>query len=93
MGYFKFLNKIFPASPDAILKKAPESQAVSAKLAHINHVINDLSDVSFYTLELDQQVVFYINSNKGIIEILNLSGALPNPGAVDYTLITLTCCS
>ena len=46
MGYFKLLNKIFPASPDAILKKAPESEAALARMAHVNTIVNDLSDIA-----------------------------------------------
>ena len=91
MGYFKLLNKLFPASPDAILKRATDAEAAVARMAHVNPIINDLSDISFYTLELDQSTSLPINSNKGIIEIEKLYDAslVPDPAFDTNTVITL----
>jgi len=72
MGYFKFLNKIFPASPDAILKKATDAEAALARMAHVNTIVNDLSDIAHYELDLDATIDLPINTNKGVIDILNL---------------------
>lgn len=90
MGYFKFLNKIFPASPDAILKKAPESEAALARMAHVNCIVNDLSDIAFYTLELDQTNTLPINTNKGIIEIQNINSIVPDPAFDTNIIFVLT---
>ena len=72
MGYFKLLNKLFPASPDAILKKATDAEAAVARMAHVNPIINDLSDIAKYDLDLDTTSDLPINTNKGIIDIINL---------------------
>ena len=89
MGYFKLLNKLFPASPDAILKKATDAEAAVARMAHVNPIINDLSDISFYTLELDQSTILAINSNKGIIELQNIN-SLPTPDPAFDTNVVIT---
>lgn len=74
MGYFKLLSKIFPASPDQYLKKSPDAQATLARMAHLNTIVNDLSDIGHYELDLGLLVQPYtleINTNRGIIDILN----------------------
>jgi hypothetical protein len=90
MGYFKFLNKIFPASPDAILKKATDAEAALARMAHVNTIVNDLSDIAKYELDLDATNTLAINTNKGIVDVFNLGDAPPTEGFGDYVLITLT---
>ena len=66
MGYFKLLNKIFPASPDAILKKATDAEAALARMAHVNTIVNDLSDIAKYDLDVDATYILPINTNKGL---------------------------
>lgn len=90
MGYFKLLNKLFPASPDAILKKATDAEAAVARMAHVNTIVNDLSDLAKYELDLDVTNTLAINTNKGIIDIFNLGDAPPLEGFQDSVLITLT---
>lgn len=90
MGYFKFLNKIFPASPDAILKKATDAEAALARMAHVNTIVNDLSDIAHYELDLDATIDLPINTNKGVIDILNLDNTtVPDPGFDTNIVITL----
>lgn len=72
MGYFKLLNKIFPASPDAILKKATDAEAALARMAHVNTIVNDLSNLAKYDLDLTMSFSLPINTNKGIIDITGL---------------------
>jgi hypothetical protein len=90
MGYFKLLNKLFPASPDAILKKATDAEAAVARMAHVNTIVNDLSDLAKYDLDLDVTNTLAINTNKGIIDIFNLGDAPPPEGFQDYVFISLT---
>ena len=79
MGYFKLLNKLFPASPDAILKKATDAEAAVARMAHVNPIINDLSDIAKYDIVLGSSISeLSINSNKGIIDIQDLNGYVPD---------------
>ena len=65
MGYFKFLNKIFPASPDAILKKATDAEAALARMAHVNTIVNDLSDIAKYDLDLTMSMILPVNTKIG----------------------------
>lgn len=88
MGYFKLLNKIFPASPDSILKKATEAEAAVARMAHVNTIINDLSDIGRYEIDLDITTTLDVNTNKGIIDITNIDPTL-DPGFNGYSIITL----
>lgn len=90
MGYFKLLNKLFPASPDAILRKATDAEAAVARMAHVNTIVNDLSDIAKYELDLDATNTLAINTNKGIIDIFNLGDAPPLEGFQDSVFITLT---
>ena len=91
MGYFKFLNKIFPASPDAILKKAPESEAALARMAHVNCIVNDLSDIAKYDLDLTMSMILPVNTNKGIIDITGLYDiGTPDPAFDSNKIILLT---
>lgn len=90
MGYFKLLNKLFPASPDAILKKATDAEAAIARMAHVNTIVNDLSDLAHYELDVDATNTLAINTNKGIIDIINWDTVVPPEGFADYVLITLT---
>jgi hypothetical protein len=89
MGYFKLLNKLFPASPDAILKKATDAEAAVARMAHVNPIINDLSDIARYELDIDNSPYLPINSNKGIIEITQLKLNPPDISFGSYSLIIL----
>jgi len=90
MGYFKLLNKIFPASPDAILKKATDAEAALARMAHVNTIVNDLSDIAHYELDLNGVLDLPINTNKGIIDLINLDiSSLPDPGFDTNIVITL----
>ena len=89
MGYFKFLNKIFPASPDAILKKATESEAALARMAHVNTIVNDLSDIAHYELDASSSTILNINTNKGIIDITNWDAVVPDPDWASTAVITL----
>jgi hypothetical protein len=91
MGYFKLLNKIFPASPDAILKKATDAEAALARMAHVNTIVNDLSDIAKYDLDVDATYILPINTNKGIIDIINFSTiAVPDPALGSAYQIVLT---
>ena len=91
MGYFKLLNKIFPASPDAILKKATDAEAALARMAHVNMIVNDLSDIAKYDLDIDATYILPINTNKGIIDIINFDLiAVPTPGFATSYQIVLT---
>jgi len=90
MGYFKFLNKIFPASPDAILKKATDAEAALARMAHVNTIVNDLSDIAHYELDLDATSDLPINTNKGVIDIINFDTiAVPDPAFGSTVVINL----
>lgn len=90
MGYFKLLSKIFPASPDQYLKKSPDAQATLARMAHLNTIVNDLSDIGHYELDLGlfvQPYTLEINTNRGIIDILNLGGfEILGPFANSFTI-------
>lgn len=90
MGYFKLLNKLFPASPDAILKKATDAEAAIARMAHVNTIVNDLSDLAHYELDVDVTTTLAINTNKGIIDVINWDTLVPDEGFQNYVLITLT---
>lgn len=90
MGYFKLLNKIFPASPDQILKKATDAEAAVARMAHVNTIINDLSDIAKYDLDADFTLTLPINTNKGIIDIKNWDTAVPDPDWDSFTTINLS---
>jgi hypothetical protein len=90
MGYFKLINKLFPASPDQILKKATDAEAAVARMAHVNIIVNDLSDIAKYDLDLDATYILPINTNKGIIDIINFSTiAVPLPALGSAYQITL----
>lgn len=89
MGYFKFLNKIFPASPDAILKKATDAEAALARMAHVNTIVNDLSDIAKYELDASVTTVLNINTNKGIIDITNWDAVVPTEDWASSTIISL----
>jgi hypothetical protein len=89
MGYFKFLNKILPASPDAILKKATDAEAALARMAHVNTIVNDLSDIAHYELDVDTTVDLPINTNKGVIDILNWDTVVPTINFGTSQTITL----
>ena len=90
MGYFKLINKLFPASPDQILKKATDAEAAVARMAHVNIIVNDLSDIAKYDLDIDATYVLPINTNKGIIDIINFDLiAVPLPALGTEYQITL----
>lgn len=89
MGYFKLLNKIFPASPDQILKKATDAEAALARMAHVNTIVNDLSDIAHYELDASMTLTLSVNTNKGIIDITNWNTAVPDPDWNSSTIITL----
>jgi hypothetical protein len=90
MGYFKFLNKILPASPDAILKKATDAEAALARMAHVNTIVNDLSDIAHYELDVDATLELPINTNKGVIDIINFDTiAVPEEGFTTSVVINL----
>jgi len=91
MGYFKLLNKIFPASPDAILKKATDAEAAVARMAHVNTIVNDLSDIAKYDLDLTMSMILPVNTNKGIIDITGLYDiGTPDPAFDSVKSILLT---
>jgi len=90
MGYFKLLNKIFPASPDAILKRSTDAEAALARMAHVNTIVNDLSDLAHYELDVDVTTTLAINTNKGIIDVINWDTVVPDEGFQTHVLITLT---
>jgi len=91
MASFKLLNKIFPTSPDFLLKKSKSSEASLAKLAHVNAVINDISDIAKYDLDIDATYILPINTNKGIIDIINFNAiAVPDPALGSAYQIVLT---
>ena len=79
MGYFKLINKLFPTSPDAILKRVSDAEAAYARMAHVNVVINDLSDIAHYEIDVDTTIELPVNTNKGIIDILNFDTIVPGP--------------
>jgi hypothetical protein len=89
MGYFKLLNKIFPASPDQILKKATDAEAALARMAHVNTIVNDLSDIARYTLDAGTTLTLPINTNKGIIDIENWDINVPDADWASATTIVL----
>lgn len=89
MGYFKLLNKLFPASPDAILKKATDAEAAVARMAHVNTIVNDLSDIAHYELDASVTNTLNINTNKGIIDITNWDVAVPLPDWGSSSVISL----
>jgi hypothetical protein len=89
MGYFKLLNKIFPASPDQILKKATDAEAAIARMAHVNTIINDLSDIAHYELDVDVTLELSVNTNKGIIDVINWDSQVPDEDWGTSTVITL----
>jgi hypothetical protein len=89
MGYFKLLNRIFPASPDAILKRATDAEATVARMAHVNTIVNDLSDMAHYELDVDVTTQLTVNTNKGIIDIINWDVAVPDEDWATSTVITL----
>lgn len=89
MGYFKFLNKLFPKSPDPILKRSTEGNAALAKLAHVNMIINDLSDIAHYELDADATNTININTNKGIIDIINFDAVVPGADWASPVVIVL----
>lgn len=89
MGYFKLLNRIFPASPDAILKRATDAEAAVARMAHVNTIVNDLSDIAHYELDVDTTFELTVNTNKGIIDIINWDVAVPTEDWGSSTTITL----
>lgn len=89
MGYFKLLNKLFPASPDAILKKATDAEAAVARMAHVNTIVNDLSDIAKYELDASVTTVLNINTNKGIIDITNWDAVVPDIDWGTSTIISL----
>ena len=89
MGYFKLLNKLFPASPDAILKKATDAEAALARMAHVNTIVNDLSDIAKYELDASVTTVLNINTNKGIIDITNWDAVVPTEDWASSTIISL----
>jgi hypothetical protein len=89
MGYFKLLNKIFPASPDQILKKATDAEAALARMAHVNTIVNDLSDIAHYELDASVTLTLSVNTNKGIIDITNWNLAVPDSDWNNSTIITL----
>ena len=90
MGYFKLLNKIFPASPDQILKKATDAEAALARMAHVNTIINDLSDIAHYELDVSSTLELAVNTNKGIIDIKGWDTVVPTNDWATSTVITLT---
>lgn len=89
MGYFKLLNKIFPASPDQILKKATDAEAALARMAHVNTIVNDLSDIAHYELDANSTLTLSVNTNKGIIDITNWDSVVPDADWGSTTTITL----
>jgi len=89
MGYFKLLNKLFPASPDQILKKATDAEAAVARMAHVNTIVNDLSDIARYDLDASSTLTLSVNTNKGIIDITNWDSAVPDADWGSTTTITL----
>lgn len=89
MGYFKLLNKIFPASPDQILKKATDAEAALARMAHVNTIVNDLSDIARYDLDASSTLTLSVNTNKGIIDITNWDSVVPDADWGSTTTITL----
>lgn len=89
MGYFQILNKIFPSSPDKIIKKAKASEATVARMAHVNTIINDLSDIAHYELDVDTTLELTVNTNKGIIDIINWDVVVPTEDWGSSTTITL----
>jgi len=89
MGYFKLLNKLFPASPDQILKKATDAEAALARMAHVNTIVNDLSDIAHYELDASVTLTLSVNTNKGIIDITNWDSVVPDADWGSTTTITL----
>lgn len=89
MGYFKLLNKLFPASPDQILKKATDAEAAVARMAHVNTIVNDLSDIAHYELDASLTLTLSVNTNKGIIDITNWDSVVPDADWGSTTTITL----
>jgi hypothetical protein len=81
MANFKFLRKIFPASPDKYLKYAPDAQASLARLAHLNGIINELNDCKFYEWDIKNQgATIPVDSSKGIIELVSFFNVAPTTG-------------
>ena len=40
------LNKIYPASPDSLIKSGKYSEAALARIAHVNNVIDQLTEIA-----------------------------------------------
>lgn len=91
MASFKLLSKIFPASPDKYLQKAPDSQAALARMAHLNGIINEINDCKFYEHDVDAfGSTISVDSSKGIIELVNFGLIAPAAGNfVDSTVIVI----
>jgi len=89
MANFKFLNKIFPKSPDSFLNKSKYSEASLARLAHVNAVIDDISDIAHYELDVDVTNTITITTNKGIIDFLNWDSAVPDADWATTAVIVL----
>lgn len=90
MASFKLLSKIFPASPDKYLQKAPDSQAALARMAHINGIIDDLSDYGFYEHDFSTGNIVDVTTSKGIIEFTNFAPSSPSGPFDDFTYFEIS---
>jgi hypothetical protein len=75
----KLTPKMYPASPDPVLKKSSQAEAAVARFAHVNALTYELNDIAFYELDIASSLIVNVTTSKGIIEILNMDTYLPDP--------------
>lgn len=80
----KLLQKLFPASPDPVIASHQIREAALPRFAHLNELVNDISDIAYYTVDASSTSVVSVTTSKGIIEILNFESVatLPAPSFV-----------
>lgn len=77
----KLLQKLFPASPDPVIASHQIREAALPRFAHLNELVNDISDIAYYTVDASSTSVVSVTTSKGIIEINNFESvaSLPTP--------------
>lgn len=75
------LQKLFPASPDPVIASHQIREAALPRFAHLNELVNDISDIAYYTVDASTTSVVPVTTSKGIIEISNFESvaSLPTP--------------
>lgn len=87
----KIFRKLFPASPDQIIRNAQYKEAALPRFAHLNELVDQVNDIAAYSIDLSAVTTLAVTTSKGIIAVTIDTGASdPDPAFATSVSFTIT---